>query len=187
MSDSTFPVAFHFSVSILGLDYEASFQEVHGIDSIVETEPVHEGGDNHSIYYLPKKVTHSDLVLKRALVTKTSSFYTWCQSVMGGLLGFKIVPLSLSVKLLNENHDPLCAWTLGNAYPVKWVLGNLDAMKNEVLIEEIHFKYSTISKDLTTSLNYTLASDLISRAPAIMDTISRIPLVNVIKDKISGN
>ena len=152
MSDSSLPVAFHFSVSILGLDFEASFQEVHGIDSTVETEPVHGGGDNHSIYYLPKKVTHSDLVLKRALVTKTSSFYIWCQSVMGDLGSFRIVPLNLSVKLLNEDHEPLCAWSIGNAYPVKWVLGNLDAMKNEVLIEEIHFKYSTVSKDLICQL-----------------------------------
>ena len=145
MSDLSLPVAFHFSVSILGSDFEASFQEVRGIDSAVETEPVHGGGDNHSIYYLPKKVTHSDLVLKRALVTTTSSFYQWCQSVMGDLGSFRIVPLNLSVKLLNEDHEPLCAWSIGNAYPVKWVLGNLDAMKNEVLIEEIHFKYSTVS------------------------------------------
>ena len=173
MSDSSLPVAFHFSVSILGLDYEASFQEVRGIDSSVETEPVRGGGDNHSIYYLPKQVTHSDLVLKRALVTTTSSFYTWCQSVMGGLIGFKIVPLSLSVRLLDENHDPICAWNLGNAYPVKWVLGNLDAMKSEVMIEEIHFKYSSVSKDLINSKYYTLASDLISRTPAIVDTVSR--------------
>ena len=152
MSDSSLPVAFHFSVSILGLDFEASYQEVHGIDSTVETEPVHGGGDNHSIYYLPKKVTHSDLVLKRALVTTTSSFYQWCQSVMGDLGSFRIVPLTLSVKLLDENHDPLCAWSIGNAYPVKWVLGDLNAMKNEVLIEEIHFKYSTVSKDLICQL-----------------------------------
>ncbi|MBO4829915.1 MAG: phage tail protein [Fibrobacter sp.] len=148
MSDLSLPVAFHFSVSILGSDFEASFQEVSGIDSTVETEPVQGGGDNHSIYYLPKKVTHSDLVLKRALVTKTSAFYIWCQSVMGDFGSFRIVPLNLSVKLLDEKHDPLCAWSIGNAYPVKWVLGNLDAMKNEVLIEEIHFKYSTVSKDL---------------------------------------
>lgn len=152
MSDLSLPVAFHFSVSILGLDSEASFQEVNGIDSIVETEPVHGGGDNHSIYYLPKKVTHSDLVLKRAVMTTTSSFYLWCQSVMGDLGSFRIVPLNLSVKLLDENHDPLCAWSIKNAYPVKWVLGDLNAMKNEVLIEEIHFKYSSVSKDLVCQL-----------------------------------
>lgn len=152
MSNLSLPVAFHFSVSILGSDFEASFQEVRGIDSTVETEPVHGGGDNFSIYYLPKKVTHSDLVLKRALVTTTSSFYVWCQSVMEDLGSFRIAPLNLSVKLLDENHDPLSAWTIKNAYPVKWVLGDLNAMKNEVLIEEIHFKYSSFSRDLVCQL-----------------------------------
>ena len=152
MSNLSLPVAFHCSVSILGSDFEASFQEVRGIDSTVETEPVHGGGDNFSIYYLPKKVTHSDLVLKRALVTTTSSFYVWCQSVMEDLGSFRIAPLNLSVKLLDENHDPLSAWTIKNAYPVKWVLGDLNAMKNEVLIEEIHFKYSSFSRDLVCQL-----------------------------------
>ena len=152
MSNLSLPVAFHFSVSILGSDLEASFKEVRGIDSTVETEPVHGGGDNFSIYYLPKKVIHSDLVLKRALVTTTSSFYVWCQSVMEDLGSFRIAPLNLSVKLLDENHDPLSAWTIKNAYPVKWVLGDLNAMKNEVLIEEIHFKYSSFSRDLVCQL-----------------------------------
>ncbi|MDW3223302.1 MAG: phage tail protein [Paracoccaceae bacterium] len=143
------PVAFHFSVSFVGLIPpvpDMAFQEVSGLESSIELEPLTEGGENRFVHQLPKSVKHSNLVLKRSMTTMASGLVQWCKSTLEGDFSEAIVPKDMVVALLSENRIPVATWSIGNAFPIKWTVGNLDAMKNELAIETIEFSYTTLKR-----------------------------------------
>lgn len=147
MADVEWPllVAFHFSVGFAQKGdkrEEISFQEVSGLEVSIETEEVRCGGDNSTVYHLPKKTKYSDLVLKRAVISKDDSFYKWCKKNLNvASLSFDIELKSLFVNLCDNEGNAVKTWMVAGAYPFKWSLGNLDAMKNEIAIETISLKY----------------------------------------------
>ena len=134
------PSAFYFKVSGLGAD--SSFQEVTGIKAEMGTTAYQEGGENRFKHSLPTGVTHPNLVLKRGIEPVDSPLVVWCKEVLEGGLVSAIKPRSLYVRLLDENGDPLRAWSFGQAYPVKWEVGAFNSTKNEVAIESIELSYS---------------------------------------------
>lgn len=138
----SYPVVFHFRVRIAGL--EASFQEVSGLEYSLETEEVRAGGDNSTVYNLPQKIKYQDLVLKRAVLKLDDPFAIWykANAIIGGISAFKVIPIPVEVELCDEHGLPIKMWIFRGAYPCKWGLCNLDAMKNELAIESITFKYS---------------------------------------------
>ncbi len=145
------PVAFHFNVTFLGLDPPVSdmaFQEVSGLESKIETTPLQEGGENRFVHNLPEKVTHSNLVLKRAMTTYASGLVQWCKSSLEGGFEDAIVPKDMTIMLLNEMTIPVASWSLSNAFPGKWAVGGFDAMKNELAIETIELSYLSIERDV---------------------------------------
>lgn len=140
-SDYPLP-AFHFKVGFvatLGM-LDTSFQEVSGISSEVETEPVVEGG-NQYVRHLPKSVKHPNLVLKRGIAPITSPLVIWCRAIMEANFMVPIVPMPLGVQLLNERNLPVRGWLFADAYPVKWEIEPFNATKNEVAIEKIELTY----------------------------------------------
>ncbi len=139
------PVIFHFSVKVG--NSEIAFSEVSGLETSIETKEVHSGGDNSTVYHLPEKVKHADLVLKRALLTESDPFFRWCISSINSMTNaYKITPKPIEVSLLNTANEPLATWTFNNAYPVKWSFSTLDSMKGEVMIETLSFKYQNMKR-----------------------------------------
>jgi phage tail-like protein len=148
---ATWPLpAFYFEV-IIGLIGVASedyaFQEVSGIGSQVETEDIMEGGDNTTVYHLPKAVKHSNLVLKRGVAGLNSGLVLWCKSVFDLNLS-TLVPQPVLVYLMGESGIPLRSWAFTNAYPVNWKVDAFNSTKNEVAIEEIELCFSTATRVL---------------------------------------
>jgi phage tail-like protein len=139
-SDGYPPSAFYFKVVFDGVD--TSFQEVTGIGSEIETEDVVEGGENRYVHQLPKSVKHPKLVLKRGIAKMTSPLVIWCKTVLEGDFVLPIVPMLVSVQLMNENQIPIRAWSFANAYPVNWEVDGFNATKNEVAIETIQLAYT---------------------------------------------
>jgi len=138
------PPAFQFRVGFaltLGM-MDTSFQEVTGIGSEVETEDVVEGGENRYVHRLPTSVRHPQLELKRGIAKMTSPLVVWCRSVFEGDFIAPIVPMLMTVFLLNENQMPVRAWTFANAYPVNWEVENFSSTKNEVAIEKVVLSYN---------------------------------------------
>ncbi len=136
--------AFYFKVvfsATLGMS-DTSFQEVTGIDSEIETETIVEGGENRYVHKLPKSVKHSNMVLKRGIAKMTSPLVLWCRSVFEAGFIAPIVPMPISVFLMNENKIPVRAWSFANAYPVKWEVEPFQSTKNEVAIEKIELSYN---------------------------------------------
>ena len=141
------PVVFHFSVKVD--NSEIAFSEVSGLETSIETKEVHSGGDNSTVYHLPEKVKFADLVLKRAVLSQSDPFYTWCMSSMNTVTNaFKVSPKALEISLLNDENEPLATWTFDGAYPVKWSFGSLNAMKGEIMIETLSMKYWNVQRTL---------------------------------------
>jgi len=55
-------------------------------------------------------------------------------------------PADLTVILLNEKGEPLKTWKVAQAIPKKWIVSDLNANENSVVIEtlELTYRYFTI-------------------------------------------
>ncbi|MEO9651741.1 MAG: phage tail protein [Roseobacter sp.] len=145
------PVAFHFSVMFMGLIPpvpDMAFQEVSGLESGLDTEPVVEGGENRFVHQLPKPAKRGNLKLKRGMTTYASGLLQWCKSTIEGDFSKAIQPKDITVSLLNEMRLPVAVWLVGNAYPIKWNVGTFDAMKNELAVETIELAYNALERKM---------------------------------------
>ncbi|MCC5946172.1 MAG: phage tail protein [Bernardetiaceae bacterium] len=141
------PVAFHFQVEI-GNDtsQDNAFQEVSGIEAGLESTTVKEGGENRFTYTVPTGQKYPNLILKRGLVTKGTPFVVWCEQTFKAGLSQPLKLKEVSVKLLNEEQDPIITWTFHNAYPIKWQIDALNAMDNKLVIETVELAYTHFEK-----------------------------------------
>ena len=137
------PSAFYFQVSFgSNLQEDTAFQEVSGIGSKIQTEPLQEGGENRYVQQVPTKVEYTNLILKRGIAKIDSPLIKWCKSIFDGEFNTPIVPMNIQVSLLNENKDPIRSWSFVNAYPVSWEVESFNSTKNEVAIEKIELIYN---------------------------------------------
>lgn len=134
------PVGFHFLVAfdIPGMiPNDFMFREVSGLAVTVDTEDFVEGGENRFVHSLPVRTKYSDLELKRGLFIG-SMIVQW---VRDAVERFEFVPINLTISLLNENHIPLMAWRIVNAYPVEWSVDSFNAEESKIVVETLKLKY----------------------------------------------
>jgi phage tail-like protein len=137
-------LGFRFVVSIPPFP-DTDFKSVSGIKESLDTDPIYSGGSPSVVYHLPKMVKYEPLVLERGILSSSSSFLIWCDSVIKSYLGsYYIIPTPMmTVTLLgSDGASPLVSWQFFNAYPTALETEVLDASKDEVLIEKITFNYS---------------------------------------------
>ncbi len=135
------PVGFHFLVEFVGLGTEEKdhqFQSVSGLSVDLETEEIAEGGENRFKHKLPVKTKYPNLVLKRGLLID-STLIDWCRDAMEN---FAFSPVNLTVKLLNEEHQPLLTWNVFHAYPVKWAVEDFNAEESKLSVETLELAYN---------------------------------------------
>lgn len=143
------PVGFFFRLQIDGLpDTESDFQEITGLSRNVELQSIKEGGENRFTHQLPLQVKSELLILKRGL--KVSSELTdWCKSTIEE---FRFTPKDIHLFLLDVEsksggaHQPLMAWHIIHAFPVKWEVTGFNAMNNDLAIETIQLNYNYFTK-----------------------------------------
>ena len=135
------PRAFHFKVEFQGIngitDHDVKFQDVSGLSAEVGTEELKEGGENRFTHRLPTRAKYNNLVLKRGMLTD-SGLIKW---FVDAVENFIFKPVTITVKLLDGEHEPLVTWSFINAYPVKWSVNDLKATENAVVIESIELAY----------------------------------------------
>lgn len=136
------PAGFHFKVEFNEFKSEVMFQSVSGLNVELETEELAEGGENRFKHRLPVRTKFSNLVLNRGLLTD-SKITDW---VTDAVLHFDIQLTDLTIKLLDENHEPLVTWNVVNAYPVKWALSDLNAEESKLMIETLELSYNYFNK-----------------------------------------
>ena len=134
------PVGFHFSVTFELFPQTPNdfrFQEVSGLEMVMEMESFAEGGQNRFTWELPVKAKYSDLVLKRGMFIG-SGILLWCKNAFEN---FVFEPVNLLIALLNDQHVPIQAWYVVNAIPKKWAVSAFDAEKSTVVVESITLSY----------------------------------------------
>ena len=141
------PVGFHFLVEFEGLGSQAKdhqFQSVSGLSVDIETEEIAEGGENRFKHKLPVKTKYPNLSLKRGMLID-SAVIDWCRDAIEN---FSIKPDNLTIKLLNEQHQPLISWNVVHAYPVKWAVEDFNAQESKLVVEsfELTYNYFTLLK-----------------------------------------
>ena len=140
------PVGFHFRVEVLGIDpddNDVRFADVSGLSAEITTQEIAEGGENRFLQKFPVRSKYPELVLKRGMFV-SSKITDW---IRNSIEDFVIEPHNIDVMLLNEEHEPLMTWHVINAYPTKWVVSDLSATNNAVVVETLQFFYQYFSVD----------------------------------------
>jgi phage tail-like protein len=141
MPDSKYypPVGFHFKVEVQGItsSNDVRFTDVAGLSVEMGTEEIIEGGENRFIQKYPTRTKYPELVLKRGLL-QSSEILIWIQQC---LEDYQIQPKDISIKLLNEEHQPLLTWNVVNAYPTKWSVSDFNANSSSIVVESLQFFY----------------------------------------------
>ncbi|QSB26521.1 phage tail protein [Flavobacterium sp. CLA17] len=141
------PVGFHFLVEFEGLGSQTKdhqFQSVSGLSVDIETEEIAEGGENRFKHKLPVKTKYPNLTLKRGMLID-SAVIDWCRDAIEN---FSFKPVNLTIKLLDEEHQPLVSWNVVHAYPVKWAVEDFNAEESKLVVEnfELTYNYFTLIK-----------------------------------------
>lgn len=144
MPSDHFAPNFYFTVTFLGLDGlsadDIKFQSVSGLDALVETESIKEGGENRFEHVTPVRTKYASLILKRGILGPGQSGLTeWCKKAVEQQV-YK--PADLLISLLNSKGEPLYNWKVIHAWPKSWKAGELNAEQGKVLIETVELSYN---------------------------------------------
>jgi phage tail-like protein len=135
------PRSYHFEVEFLDIagvtKNDMRFQDVSGLSAEVGIEELQEGGENRFTHRLPTRAKYPNLVLKRGMLTD-SGIIGWFREAIED---FEFSPATVLVKLLDHEHEPLVTWNFMRAWPVKWVVSDLKATENSIVVETIELAY----------------------------------------------
>lgn len=141
---------FHFQVEWgEGPDFKIGFTEVSGLDFETEVIEYREGSSKkYNKLKQPGLTKYSDVTLKRGTFEGDFGFFNlWKQSYYfqeGNKTGSKY-RRTVTIKLLNEEHEPIITWKLENAWAKKVQSTDLKADANEVAIETMELAHEGLT------------------------------------------
>lgn len=137
------PLGFYYRVKF-GVSEDkndARFQSVSGLAVEYDYESFKEGGENRFEHKLPVRTKYSDLVLKRGMLTD-STVLNWFLDAFSNRV---FQPSDISVMLMNEKSEPLRTWNVVHAIPKKWLVSDMNANENAIVIETLELTYRYFS------------------------------------------
>lgn len=144
MTDYYPPWSFYYKVEfgISSDSNDARFQSVSGLSVEYDTEEFKEGGENRFVHKLPVRTKYADMVLKRGMLTNSEVIRWFLRAFRDR--DFK--PSDVTVILMNEKSKPLRTWKVTHAIPKKWLVSDLNANENAIVIEtlELSYRYFTV-------------------------------------------
>jgi phage tail-like protein len=139
----TLPLTSRFAVVIFALGVipnpiDLRFQRVSGLSASISTVTVREGGQQLYTHRLPDMVSYENLVLERGFMVGSplNLEFNIAFSQM------KFAPSNVMVTLLNEDAMPIAGWMFIRAFPVRWATADLDASRDEVVIDTLELAYT---------------------------------------------
>lgn len=122
---------------------DVRFQSVSGLSVEYDMEEFKEGGENRFTHKLPVRTKYADLVLKRGMLTD-SEVTKW---FLAAFRDRDFKPSDISITLMNEQGEPLRSWNVVHAIPKKWLVSDLNANDNAIVIEtlELMYRYFTVN------------------------------------------
>lgn len=142
MADYPLP-KFHFLVEWGGT--KIGFTEVTGLS--VETEAIeyrHGASKEYNKTKQPGLKKYGNITLKRGTFENDNEYFTWWNETKFFEEKGAKFRRSITIKLLNENHEPIVTWKIKNAWPTKVQSADLKADANEIAIETIELAHEGI-------------------------------------------
>jgi phage tail-like protein len=124
---------FHFQVDWGGA--KISFTEVTGL--VMEREKIeyrHSDSKDFNKIAMPGLVKNGNLTFKRGKFEKDFDFNKWFDDVSNERVDNR---REVTIRLLNEKHLPVAAWSATRCFPVKISAPDLKSDANEAAIETI--------------------------------------------------
>jgi phage tail-like protein len=118
-----------------------AFSECGGLEATMEPKVIKEGGFNYGAHQRAGPVTFATVVLKRG-ITAPPGLWSWFQLVSGGAYAYR---LTATITMYDTNGDPVTAWSLTRALPIKFKTADLNARATEVGIEELHLAHEGLN------------------------------------------
>lgn len=118
-------------------DCDVLFTEATGMSRELETVTVVEGGENRFVHKLPGRASYPNLILKRGMMMDTA-LRDWFHAA---IYEFDINPITVWLKLLNDEGEPLQTFTFYKAWPKKWSISDFKSTSSELVIESVELCY----------------------------------------------
>ncbi len=135
---------FHFQVEWGGV--RIGFTEVTGLD--FETEVIEYREGNSKTYNKTKQpglTKYSNITLKRGVFLNDFDMYKLWRNTMMFQEGKAKYRRNVTIKLLDEEHQPVISWVALKAWPCKVSYSDLKASGNEVVIESMELVHEGLS------------------------------------------
>lgn len=131
---------FHFQVEWGGT--KIGFTEVSGLDVETEVIEYRQGASpDYSKIKMPGMQKFSNITMKRGTFKSDNEYYNWWNTVSLNTIERR----DITIKLLDENHEPVITWKVKNAWPTKVQSTDLKADGNEVAIESMEVVHEGLS------------------------------------------
>ena len=130
-----------FHVEIEGID-GAAFHKVSGLKTETEVFELQEGGENSLVHKLVGQSRANNIVLTSGFVN-AAALYDWRDQVVNS--GEK-VRKSGSIIQYDSKLNEVTRWRFFNAFPVRWEMGEFDAMGNGAQCEVLELAVESIKK-----------------------------------------
>ncbi len=128
---------FHFQIDWGGA--KISFTEVTGL--VMEREKIeyrHSDSKDFSKISMPGMVKNNNITLKRGKFESDFDFNSWMEEVANERVDKR---RDVTIRLLNEKHNPVAAWTAARCFPVKITAPDLKSDANEIAVESIELAH----------------------------------------------
>ncbi|MEM0999649.1 MAG: phage tail protein [Bacteroidota bacterium] len=146
-TDYPLPV-YNYRVNIA--DTTIAFSEVSGLDIgfdpiTYKESQVADGKAGPNIMYMPGMITEVNITLKKGLVKAKSVpvLYEWINSTALN----RIDKRDITVSLCDETGTPVVTWKVIDAFPTKLTAPTFDANSNEVAVEQMELRASSVSME----------------------------------------
>lgn len=130
---------FRFLVEIEGIT-SGGFARVKGISREVKHESYREGGNNDYEHKLLSQVSHPLVVLERGLAL--DDLWKWAMDAADG----QVKRRTIRIRLRNEAGEPVWAWQLEHAVPVKWSASDMDSQSSQIVMESLELAHHGLRK-----------------------------------------
>nr|WP_321236390.1 phage tail protein [uncultured Psychroserpens sp.] len=125
-------------------EQDLRFTEVSGLDVEVEMIEYRDGNSpEYSKVKMPGMIKYSNVTLKRGMFQGLGSYGDWYNTIVLN----KVERRTVTIKLLNEEHQPVVTWRLNNAWPVKIQSTDLKGDGNEVAIETMEIAHEGLTQE----------------------------------------
>ena len=134
-------LSFNFLVELDGLTV-GGFSEVSGLQIETEVREYREGGENNYIHKLSGPVRYTQNIILKHGLTEDGILWDWYESNRRGIVTRK----NGSIVLMDKTFMEVSRYNFYEAFPVRWIGPELNAMQPLVGIETLELAHHGLER-----------------------------------------